>query len=162
MKKILLTLCVTLATSFNASALTPKLSPAQQLAQIADEHTFAYISSEDNIKTLSQAILDYYKLEHTTNNLERMKNLVKEYYSSDEYKAKYNARIAEIYEKNMTASEIQEWIKFFESPVGSSILKNKAYYESLNTMIKKLFPIDAELSPEAQKKMVSRMINSAN
>lgn len=157
MKKILMTLCVTAAMSFNASALTPKLSPAQQLAEIVDEHMLPFVISESNIKTSSQAILDYYQLEHTPANLQRVTKLVKDYYNSPEYLSKYNAQIASIYDKTMTPTEIQEWIHFFNSPVGVSVLKNKAYYESFNTLIEQLFPEDAEPSPEAQKKMIATM-----
>lgn len=162
MKTMLLTLAVTLTMSFNVSALTPKLSPAQQLTETVGEYLFPDSLSEYNLKTTGEAILDYYKLEHTPSNLQRMNTVLKDYYNSPETKARYYAQITAIYEKNMTTSEIQEWIKFFESPIGVSILKNKAYNESLNTLIEKILPEDAEPSVEAQKKMMSTMLNLVN
>lgn len=153
MKKILIGVLLTVSSPFifAKSALPP---PAQQLIDLIDVYTFPILLKDENLNKLSLAIMDYHKITKSTLNKNKIKLAIKNYFSDPDVHQQYKANIASIYEKGMTNEEIEEWIKFFNTPVGNSLLKNTAYYQGISETIENLFPPGQAPSAKAQKQIM--------
>ncbi len=136
-------------------ANTTATSSVQQLADTIQQHTYAYVIEPENIQPTVDIIMDYFEIDQSSKHRDKLEQAVKQYYNAPETKQKYTNQIKKIYEKTMTEQEIQTSLKFFQTPVGESILKNKAYYQGINSTVEQLFPEDQETSADAEKKMVA-------
>ena len=59
----------------------------------------------------------------------------------------------------MTEAETQQWIKFYKTAIGQSILNNKNFEQKTVAAIEQIFPENAEPSPQAQAKLAQVMEN---
>lgn len=135
-------------------ALPATEQSTQSLIQFLDENGYfeLYLDNESILKQ-AQKIMTYHKIPETENNKKRVFNVLKNHYSSPEFRQKYYQIIASVYQESSTEEEIQQWIKFYSSDLGGSILKNKSFMNNFTKVIEDLFTSDYKPSKPAQEKM---------
>lgn len=140
---------------FANSAQNP---PADVLVELVFQQSNDILMSDENIRKLAEATLNYHQLEPTAVNVQTLSKTIKHYYLQPKIQQKSKHQMADIYQKTMTDDEIKQWIKFFKTPIGASILKNKAYFQDLAQSIEELFPTDQEPTQATQNKIMDLMM----
>lgn len=157
MKKILLTLFLSLP--FCPTFATPATEQStQKLMQILDSIQYIDLAiTDENIDKATKTIMSYHKIPEREAYKQQIFEITKKYYASSEYKKKYYQVIAKIFQENSTEEEIQQWIKYYSSDLGKSILKNELFQMSITKVIEDLFPSNSQPSVKAQEKMANLM-----
>ena len=159
MKKILPVLILSFATS--ASLASPlSVETAQQFIQQLESENYlkSRITTEAN-QEITEQIMHFYSIPDTKDNKKRIFTAIQNYYQSDAFKKQYEEKLIQNYQNNMTEEETQEWMQFYQTPMGKSILKNQAYEKGLINAIEQLFPENPEPSEKVQQKMIEFMQN---
>lgn len=157
MKKIaLLWVLCTSSTLLYATPANPQITETffntiqldQSIEKLSDHTTF---------QALTEQIMQYHNIPRTPENQTRVYNVVKNFYSNDRYKQKTQQKLTQIYQQNMTEEEMQEWISFYQTPIGKSILNNNDFKDKIMSAVEQIFPENSEPSPQAQQKLSQTM-----
>lgn len=157
MKKIILLFLLSLPLCSTFAQPATKQS-IQNLIQVLDKTGyFDQIVNDQSIQKSTRTIMAYYAILETENNKQQVFAVLKKNYSSPEFKSMNQQLLANIYQENSTEEEIQQWIKFYSSDIGKSILKNESFMNNYKIVIEDIFPADYTPSQLAQGKMEKLM-----
>lgn len=156
-KKIIfsLSLCLLHTSLYAAPASTE--STEQLLNVIHINQAIEDLAKSETFQQLTQQIIEYYSIPPTKENQTRIYNAIQKYYLSDAYKREFRQNLFNIYNQNMTEEETQQWIKFYKTAVGQSILNNKNFEQKIIDAVEQIFPDNAEPSAQAQAKLTQVM-----
>ncbi|WP_173911563.1 DUF2059 domain-containing protein [Acinetobacter sp. Marseille-Q1618] len=157
MKKSLLFLSVCLTSSLLYATPASTATTQQFIETIQLEQHIQKLSNSNAFQELTEQIIAYYQIPQTQDNQTRINNAIKKYYQSDAYKQQFQQRLFDIYSKNMSEEELQEWITFYKTPIGKSILNNPEFENKIVNAVEQIFPENAEPSAQAQQKLSQAM-----
>lgn len=156
-KKIILSLSLcSITTLLHATPASPQST--ERFIEIIDVNkSIQELSTGTTFQELTQQIIEYYSIPPTPENQQRIYNAVQKYYLSDTYKQHFRQSLFKIYNQNLTEEETQQWILFYKTEIGQSILNNKNFEQKVVTTVEQIFPEDAVPSPQAQVKLTQAM-----
>lgn len=150
-----LSLCLLHTGLYAAPASTE--STEQLLNVININQAIKDLSTRETFQQLTQQIIEYHALPQTKENQTRIYNAIQNYYLSDAYTHEFRQSLFNIYNQNMTEEETQQWIKFYNTAIGQSILNNKNFEQKIIETVEQIFPENAEPSAQAQAKLTQAM-----
>lgn len=154
-------LCLSLCTSNMLLYAAPaSMQSTETLLDVMNiNQAIQDLTTSETLQQLTQQIIEYHSIPATQENQKRIYNAIQNYYLSDTYQRNFRQNFLNIYNQNMTEAETQQWIKFYKTAIGQSILNNKNFEQKTVAAIEQIFPENAEPSPQAQAKLAQVMEN---
>ena len=159
MKKIMIGLSLSLLLTYAHAAPVQPETMQQFLKAIKLEQYLIESIKDEYIQEIAITILDHYDLPHSPENVTKLSQLVRDYYTSPSYIQASKQKMTDVYTRHFSNEETQLWTQFYQSDIGQSILDNHALTEAVQDTVAKIVSPDTPLtlSPQAELKLQQLM-----
>ena len=159
MKKIMIGLSLSLILTYAHAAPVQPETMQQFLKTIKLEQYLVESIKDEYIQEIAIIILNQYDLPHSPENVTKLSQLVREYYTSPSYIQASKQKMTDVYTRYFSDEEMQLWTQFYQSDIGQNILDNHALTEAVQDTVAKIVSPDTPLtlSPQAELKLQQLM-----
>ena len=159
MKKIMIGLSLSLLLTYAHAAPVQPETMQQFLKTIKLEQYLVESIKDEYIQEIAIIILNQYDLPHSPENVTKLSQLVREYYTSPSYIQASKQKMTDVYTRYFSDEEMQLWTQFYQSDIGQNILDNHALTEAVQDTVAKIVSPDTPLtlSPQAELKLQQLM-----
>ena len=159
MKKIMIGLSLSLILTYAHAAPVQPETMQQFLKTIKLEQYLVESIKDEYIQEIAIIILNQYDLPHSPENVTKLSQLVRDYYTSPSYIQASKQKMTDVYTRYFSDEEMQLWTQFYQSDIGQNILDNHALTEAVQDTVAKIVSPDTPLtlSPQAELKLQQLM-----